>query len=153
MATDWTRIIIGVLSFRVALAKIFLKIITTRIKSYMYRLGLWTPNQCGFKKIIDRKQYLHLEYPARVTCNQVQCQNVSSICGLYSNTKYRVRIDGHLSTNFLVASGVKQGCLMSPILSNIYIQNDLHEIFDNGCDPVKAGDIFINSIPLADDPY
>ena len=29
---------------------IFLKIITTRIESYMCRLDLWTINQCGFKK-------------------------------------------------------------------------------------------------------
>ena len=72
------------------------------------------------------------------------------IKSMYSNTKYRVRIDGHLSPNFLATSGVKQGCPMSPILSNIF-QNDLHEIFDNGCDPVKAGDICINSISWADD--
>ena len=64
------------------------------------------------------------------------------IKSIYSTTKYRVRIDGHLSPNFLATSGVKQGCPMSPILSNIF-QNDLHEIFDNGCDPVKAGDICI----------
>ena len=69
---------------------------------------------------------------------------------MYSTTKYRVRIDGHLSPNFLATCGLKQGCPMSPILSNIF-QNDLHEIFDNGCDPMKAGDICINSISWADD--
>ena len=30
--------------------KIFLKIITTRIESHMYKLDLWKVNQCGFKK-------------------------------------------------------------------------------------------------------
>ena len=33
--------------------KIFLKIITTRIESYMYRLDLWKVNQCGFKRSSD----------------------------------------------------------------------------------------------------
>ena len=33
-----------------SVGKIFLKMITTRVESYMYRLDLWKVNQCGFKK-------------------------------------------------------------------------------------------------------
>ena len=163
--------------------KIFLKIITTRIESYMYRLDLWKVNECGFKKDHQTENnifILNTLYKSCVTKGNAKMYlafvdfskffdtinrdvlfykllkyGVSGpvykvIKSMYSTRKYRVRIDGHLSPNFLATSGVKQGCPMSPILSNIF-QNDLHEIFDNGCDPVKAWDICINSISWADD--
>ena len=69
---------------------------------------------------------------------------------MYSATSYRVKIGDHISPSFLATSGVKQGCPMSPLQSNIY-QNDLHEIFNDDCDPVKMGSVHINSISWADD--
>ena len=80
------------------------------------------------------------------------------ICGLvyniiksmHSATSYRVKIVDHISPSFLATSGVKQGCPMCPLLSNIY-QNDLHGIFNGDCDPVKMGSVHINSISWADD--
>ena len=39
---------------------------------------------------------------------------------------------------------------MCQTLSNIF-QNDLHEIFDNNCDPVSIGSLLLNSISWADD--
>ena len=49
------------------------------------------------------------------------------------------------SRRFLAMSRVKQGPPMSPILSNSF-DNDLHEIIDNTCDPLKAGDICADNI-------
>ena len=72
------------------------------------------------------------------------------IKSMYSATSYRVKIGDHVSPSFLAASGVKQGCPMSLVLSNIY-QNDLHEIFGENCDPVHIGDSHGNSILWADD--
>ena len=84
-----------------------------------------------------------------------KCYGVSGpvykvIKSMYSNREYRVRIESHPSPNFLAPCGVKQGCQVSPISSNMF-QNDHHEIFDNGQNPVKAGDICVNSISWADD--
>ena len=39
---------------------------------------------------------------------------------------------------------------MSPLLSNIF-QNDLHEIFDESCDPIDLNNMTLNSISWADD--
>ena len=47
-------------------------------------------------------------------------------------------------------SGVKQGCNLSPTLSNLF-QNDLHDLFDNTCDPVLLEEFEINSLSWADD--
>ena len=73
------------------------------------------------------------------------------IKSMYSATSYRVKLGDFISPSFLAASGVKQGCPMSPVLSNIY-QNDLHEIFSKNCDPVHVGDFHMNSISWTDDP-
>ena len=48
------------------------------------------------------------------------------------------------------ATGVKQGCTLSPTLSNIF-QNDLHEIFHTKCDPVTIDSLNVNSMSWADD--
>ena len=72
------------------------------------------------------------------------------IKSMYSDTKYRVRIHDKISPSLMATSGVKQGCTMSPILSNLY-QNDLHDIFNDACDPVQLGEVSISSVSWADD--
>ena len=72
------------------------------------------------------------------------------IKSMYSNTMYRVKIKDQFSPSFSAKHGVKQGCCMSPLLSNLY-QNDLHNIFSEDCDPVTLDDITLNSISWADD--
>ena len=69
---------------------------------------------------------------------------------MYKHTDYRVRIGDKISPEFTATSGVKQGCPLSPILSNIF-QNDIHTIFSDGCDPINIGDMTLNSISWADD--
>ena len=67
----------------------------------------------------------------------------------YSATRYRVKTGDSISLSFVVTSGVKQDYILSPLLSNIY-QGDLHTIFHSSCDPVKIGDVPINSLSWAD---
>ena len=82
------------------------------------------------------------------------CKHASYIVGpvynviksIYSATSYRVKIGDHISSSFLATSGVKQGCPMSPLLSNIY---NIQHLSD--CDPVKMGSVHINSLSWADD--
>ena len=69
---------------------------------------------------------------------------------MYDDTRCKVKIRDRYSPSFRDTSGVKQGCSMSPILSNMY-QNDLHSIFTEGCGPVQLGETSINSISWAGD--
>ena len=46
--------------------------------------------------------------------------------------------------------GVKQGCVLSPIIFNLFI-NDLPDHFDNHCDPVIINDQRIQALMFADD--
>ena len=61
-----------------------------------------------------------------------------------------VKTENGITKSFLSTTGVKQGCNLSPLLSNLY-QNDLHDIFDDTCDPVKLENMHVNSLSWADD--
>ena len=51
---------------------------------------------------------------------------------------------------FLTTIGVKQGCVFSPILFNIFIDK-INEIFDESCAPVKLNNLDLNCLLWADD--
>lgn len=68
----------------------------------------------------------------------------------YTNPQFCVKTDYGLSKYFISQTGVKQGCVLSPLLSNIF-QNDLHGIFDPSCDPVMLNSEKFNSLSWADD--
>ena len=72
------------------------------------------------------------------------------IKSVYSTTSYKIKIGDSTSPSFTATNGLKQGCCMSPILSNIF-QNDLHIIFDDNCDPIDIGGEVMNSLSWADD--
>ena len=69
---------------------------------------------------------------------------------MYMETFYSIKLkNGHLqpiSSNL----GLKQGCPLSPMLFNLYI-DDINDIFDEQCDPVTLTDININHFLYADD--
>ncbi|CAF5128106.1 unnamed protein product [Rotaria magnacalcarata] len=47
---------------------------------------------------------------------------------LYDDVKAEVRIDGDFSSSIQMNTGVKQGCLLSPILFNVYIDFVMRQI-------------------------
>ena len=69
---------------------------------------------------------------------------------MYMQTSYSVKLkNGYLdalSSNL----GLKQGCPLSPMLFNLYI-DDIKDIFDTQCDPTLLMDARINHFLYADD--
>ena len=68
----------------------------------------------------------------------------------YDKNRYSVKCSQGISDSFTSTTGVKQGCNLSPTLSNLF-QNDLHTIFDKECSPVQLGEAELNSLSWADD--
>ena len=71
--------------------------------------------------------------------------------GIYENMHSCVKVKDSCSDRFQPLKGTRQGCIMSPTLFNIHLQ-DLPCIFrEKDCDPIKVKDKVIGSLLYADD--
>ena len=78
------------------------------------------------------------------------------IKNIYQDNNIFIKLSGGLTKPFLSTTGVKQGCVLSPIFFNLFI-NKLPEIYDNNvnsrnyCNPVSMKNNPINCLMWADD--
>ena len=72
------------------------------------------------------------------------------VSDMYRHCESAVKIEHNITDYFSLARGVKQGDSLSPTLFNCFI-NDLHEIFDNSCDPLFLEESKVSSLSFADD--
>ena len=78
------------------------------------------------------------------------------IQNMYTNNEIFIKLSGGLTKPFLSTAGVKQGCVLSPIIFNLFI-GKLPSIYDNDnqsssfCDPVKIQNTNLNCLMWADD--
>ena len=69
---------------------------------------------------------------------------------MYASLSCCVKTQSGLGASFETKIGVKQGCILSPTLFSIYL-NDLNSFFDNSCDPVTVDNTYVSSLLYADD--
>ena len=72
------------------------------------------------------------------------------IKNLYANDKACIKSDNKLSSEFTINQGVRQGCVLSPLLFNIFM-SDLAKKLENDNKVAIGTDTSINSIFWADD--
>ncbi len=101
-----------------------------------------------FKKFFDTINRTYLLY--KLLKYNVTGKFYSLLKSMYEQCDYCVKTEEGLTQNFQSTKGVKQGCNLSPTLANLY-QNDLHDIFDESCDPVVLQNTSFNSLSWADD--
>ena len=69
---------------------------------------------------------------------------------MYLHVNYTVRLQNGLSSPFVSTCGVRQGCNLSPLLFNIFI-NDLPQCFADKCDAAILNSKSLNCLSWADD--
>jgi len=73
------------------------------------------------------------------------------ISNLYWNQRAVIRVDGELSEEVLIKRGVRQGCVLSPLLFNIYLEFIFREALEGIEDGIKVNGECLNNIRYADD--
>ena len=101
-----------------------------------------------FKKAYDTvNRNLLLNRLKQIGINGLFLKNIGA---MYDKTKYSIKLNnGHLRplhSNL----GLKQGCPLSPILFNLYI-DDIDTVFQDGCDPVEIQGEKLSHLLYADD--
>ena len=69
---------------------------------------------------------------------------------MYEKTNISLKMGDSVTRPFRTYRGVRQGCILSPILFNLFI-NDIPDIFDETCKPAMLGDTKISCLMYADD--
>ena len=76
----------------------------------------------------------------------------NNIKNMYTNDVACISINGKLTESFSVTQGVKQGCILSPLLFNIFLSDLPESLGHNDCHPVSSDGIeTLNSLIWADD--
>ena len=73
-----------------------------------------------------------------------------NIEAMYGKTEYCLKLKGGHTPAIKSNLGLKQGCPLSPILFNLYI-DDIKYIFDEHCDPISIQNTKVNHFLYADD--
>lgn len=76
-------------------------------------------------------------------------QLLAAIQSLYDDCKSCVRINGHKSAWFWVRVGLRQGCVLSPLLFIIFMDRISRRSTTQDC--IKVGDVKVESLLFADD--
>ena len=75
---------------------------------------------------------------------------IDILMNMYSEVKFRIKVNSNnVSQSFQSDIGVKQGCVLNPILFNIFL-SDLPKMFDHSCSPVYLNNYNISCILYAD---
>ncbi|KAI5746880.1 hypothetical protein M8J77_008501 [Diaphorina citri] len=161
--------------------KIFLKIIHRRIyrklednisnTQFGFRNGFGTREALFafnviMQRCLDVNQNIHicfLDYNKafdRVQHNQLMdtleeegldSRDIRVIQNLYFNQRAVVRVEAETSDELEIKRGVRQGCVLSPLLFNIYSEKIMAKALEHETGGIKINGIAINNLRYADD--
>ena len=101
-----------------------------------------------FKKAYDTvDRELLFEHLKGLGINGPFLHNLKS---MYASTKYSIKLTGGYTDSLESNLGLKQGCPLSRLLFNLYIDN-MDKIFQTQCDPIRLQGTELNHFLYADD--
>ena len=104
-----------------------------------------------FKKAFDRIWHVAL-WNAMKRFN-VNAKLIKSIQGLYEKAISAIYSEGKVGEWFATKTGVRQGCLLSPILLNIMLEQIMNEDLLDHQSTIPIGRRTITNVKFADDIY
>lgn len=102
-----------------------------------------------FKKAFDR--VWHEALWATMKKYNMGQKLTNTIKQLYAKATSAVIVQGSVGDWFKTTVGVRQGCLLSPTLFNIYLERIMSEALENHCGTVSIGGRNITNLRFADD--
>ena len=75
---------------------------------------------------------------------------VEMLEAMYNNDALAIDVNGSIGGIIKLSRGVKQGCILSPLLFNIFISS-LGDLLDN-CEGIPLGSTKVSGLLFADDP-
>lgn len=102
-----------------------------------------------FEKAFDRVK--HTELFQCLKSYNVDNYDLRLLINLYHNQFAVVRVDERDTREIPIRRGVRQGCVLSPLLFNLYSENIFREALYGRNEGVKIGGEIINNIRYADD--
>jgi endonuclease/exonuclease/phosphatase family metal-dependent hydrolase len=73
------------------------------------------------------------------------------IADLYMRQEVMIKVDSEMSEAGTIGRGVRQGCLMSPLLFSLYVEAMMNECLENSENGIKVGGQWIQDVRFADD--
>ena len=102
-----------------------------------------------YHKAFDCVQHQKLAEILRAT--GVDEGDLRIITELYWHQTAQVRVESSMSEEIAIRKGVRQGCILSPLLFNLYSENIFEEALRNTSAGIKINGKTINNIRYADD--
>ena len=100
-----------------------------------------------FKKAYDTvNRGLLMKRLQNLGINGIFMRNIEA---MYSKTEYSIKLKGGYTRAINSNLGLKQGCPLSPMLFNLYI-DDIKDIFDEQCEPINIHNTKINHFLYAE---
>ena len=69
---------------------------------------------------------------------------------LYEGSVCKVKVEGQISEDFKVSVGLRQGCVLSPLLFSLYINGAAKKLNEGKCG-IECGDEIVSGLLFADD--
>lgn len=102
-----------------------------------------------YEKAFDRVQ--HTELIDLLYEQGLDQNDINIIKNLYWEQTASIRVEDKLTTNIPIKRGVRQGCILSPTLFNIYSEKIFQKALENIQEGIKVNGRFVNNIRYADD--
>ena len=78
-------------------------------------------------------------------------KDIRVVANLYWNQSAKIKINDNFSENSFIKKGVRQGCVLSPTLFNLYSEAIFDEVLHNASEGIRMNGELINNVRYADD--